>query len=193
MRRPISVALVIGSSVVLALLAAFVGAVQAETSDTSGLQTALLPSPHSTLVAEIAKANTTWNGPEPICAGGAGELVTSFVGNASGGTPPYDYEWNFGDGTPASFEQDPTHVYSWNVSEYLVTLTVKDATGITGEAGAIVLEPGFFCPPNPLPPALPSLFGIPALAIPTIVVAVGVAIVVLRMSFGGQTGPREPG
>lgn len=136
----------------------------------------ILPPPHSTLVAEISSVNTTWVGPEPICAGGPGELVTSFVGNASGGSPPYQFQWAFGDGSPVSTEQDPTHVYSWNVSAYTVTLTVTDSQGSTGAVGAIVVEPGYYCPPNPLPPALPSFVGVPALAIPTVVVGLGAGI-----------------
>ncbi len=55
-----------------------------------------------------------------------GETV-QFHGSASGGTEPYTWSWNFGDGG-TSTEKNPTHVYS-NAGIYTVTLTVQDANG----------------------------------------------------------------
>ena len=52
-----------------------------------------------------------------------------FFGSASGGTPPYSYEWDFGDGN-ASNEQNPTHKYS-DDETYTVKLTVEDDDGAT--------------------------------------------------------------
>lgn len=40
------------------------------------------------------------------------------------------YEWNFGDGTPVSTEQNPTHTYA-AAGTYTVTLTVTDGQGMT--------------------------------------------------------------
>jgi PKD repeat protein len=52
----------------------------------------------------------------------------TFIGQVEGGVPPYQYDWDFGDGTPTSTLQDPLHRY--NVSgNYLVDLTVTDSKG----------------------------------------------------------------
>jgi hypothetical protein len=48
-----------------------------------------------------------------------------FTGTADGGTPPYTWEWTFGDGGTAAV-QNPTHVYT-TPGLYDVTLTVTDA------------------------------------------------------------------
>ena len=50
-----------------------------------------------------------------------------FYGSASGGTEPYSWYWEFGDGT-TSTEQNPTHAYS-SVGTYTVKLTVTDYNG----------------------------------------------------------------
>ena len=47
-----------------------------------------------------------------------------FKGNASGGTKPYNYSWDFGDGS-SSYGQNVTHNYSTN-GTYKVNLTVVD-------------------------------------------------------------------
>jgi len=51
----------------------------------------------------------------------------SFTGSATGGTPPYSWLWDFGDGN-TSDEQNPTHVYS-TPGNYTVILTVTDDSG----------------------------------------------------------------
>ena len=55
-----------------------------------------------------------------------GEII-QFYGSASGGTEPYTWHWDFGDGTTSN-EQNPKHAYS-NAGTYTVTLTVTDSTG----------------------------------------------------------------
>jgi PKD repeat protein len=52
-------------------------------------------------------------------------LTVSFVGQAQGGTPPYDYLWNFGDGTTSNL-QDPHHTYN-SSGQFDVVLTVEDS------------------------------------------------------------------
>ena len=60
-----------------------------------------------------------------------GEAI-QFHGSAQGGTPPYTYHWDFGDGE-TSDEQNPMHVYQ-GAGEYTVTLTVIDGEQNTVES-----------------------------------------------------------
>jgi PKD repeat protein len=66
----------------------------------------------------------------------AGSAV-AFAGSVFGGTSPYTYSWNFGDGTSESGNLDPSHVYA-NPGAYSATLTVTDASGYTGNSSAAV-------------------------------------------------------
>ena len=54
-------------------------------------------------------------------------LVVNFSGKAKGGSPPYSFYWEFGDGD-TSTEINPTHIYD-EAGIYMVTLTVKDSLG----------------------------------------------------------------
>jgi outer membrane protein assembly factor BamB len=71
----------------------------------------------------------------PLCAEAYGPYNSAmtepiqFNGEAFGGTPPYTYHWDFGDGT-SSEEQNPTHTYS-NVATYTAIFTVTDNEGNT--------------------------------------------------------------
>ena len=46
-----------------------------------------------------------------------------------GGTAPFTYDWDFGDGSPHSSEEAPVHTYD-EVGDYIITLTLTDATGL---------------------------------------------------------------
>jgi PKD repeat protein len=54
-----------------------------------------------------------------------------FTGSATGGTPPYTWAWQFGDGA-TSTSQNPTHTYT-APGVYPVKLTVTDSTQATAE------------------------------------------------------------
>lgn len=60
-----------------------------------------------------------------------------FYGSASGGLLPYTWDWDFGDGSVHSNEQNPTHVYFYE-NEYYATLTVTDSQQNTCNDGAQV-------------------------------------------------------
>jgi PKD repeat protein len=51
-----------------------------------------------------------------------------FVGSAVGGTPPYEFSWDFGDGSPAVSVGVTNHTFNQS-GTYSVTLTVTDAKG----------------------------------------------------------------
>ncbi len=81
-----------------------------------------------------------------ICSAGgpySGEIdeEIQFTGTAYGGTPPYTWEWDFGDGG-ISTEQNATHVYS-EAGVFNVTLIVTDSVAATAtdETTATIISP----------------------------------------------------
>ena len=64
-----------------------------------------------------------------------------FIGNVTGGTEPYTWHWDFGNGD-FSEEQNPVYNYS-EVGEYPIHLTVTDTSGLEGEdtTFAIIIGP----------------------------------------------------
>jgi hypothetical protein len=60
-----------------------------------------------------------------------GPAIAHYYGNATGGVPPYTYNWTFGDGSPAGSGQYITHTYKF-MGGYNVTLWVNDSHGVSG-------------------------------------------------------------
>src|SRR5579859_4616883 len=78
-------------------------------------------------------------------------LNVAFTGTATGGTPPYSYSWNFGDGSPVSTAQNPSHTYS-TAATYTATLTVTDSASPANTASSsvtITASPVQGTPPGP--------------------------------------------
>jgi len=69
---------------------------------------------------------------------GAPPLTVKFTSTVEEGTPPYTYKWDFGDGTPANTESNPTHVYQ-KEGEYTATVNVADSKGHTGSEEVDIL------------------------------------------------------
>ena len=54
-----------------------------------------------------------------------------FVADGSGGYPPYQFQWDFGDGTSTSSLQNVTHSFT-SAGDYEVKLTARDSKGTLG-------------------------------------------------------------
>lgn len=68
-------------------------------------------------------------------------LTVKFSSTVEDGTAPFTYKWDFGDGSPANTEANPSHVYA-KEGEFTATLSVKDSKGIEGsEEVDILVEP----------------------------------------------------
>jgi PKD repeat protein len=65
-------------------------------------------------------------------------LAVSFTGSGSGGTLPYGYSWDFGDGSPAATSQNPSHSYAL-AGSYKAVLTVSDGVGASVKAAALTI------------------------------------------------------
>jgi PKD repeat protein len=59
---------------------------------------------------------------------GTAPLTVAFTGSASGGSPPYTWDWKFGDGTAHKTVQNPSHTYQ-SAGTYQPVLTVTDSAG----------------------------------------------------------------
>jgi heme/copper-type cytochrome/quinol oxidase subunit 2 len=153
----------------------------------SGLGRAVTPTaeaPASALVANATFVNWTWTG-SPCTPGSVAVFTAHFHGNASGGISPYQYNWNFGDGSPESALQNPSHVFSHGF-EWNVTLNVTDAVESRASAILTVGIPIFNCPAELVSP-YPTAAILVGLIIALVAGATAVAVV------SGRTNRRRGG
>jgi len=73
----------------------------------------------------------------PDKSNGAAPLAVSFTGTASGGTSPYTYNWDFGDGASGT-GATASHTYN-TAGTYSVVLTVTDSASGTKKAAALTI------------------------------------------------------
>jgi hypothetical protein len=96
--------------------------------------------------ATLAATLTVW--PQVIATAatpgpttGLTPLTVAFTGAGSGGDGgPYTFDWNFGDGSPHSGAQNPSHTYNIGGS-FTITLTVTDGHGVFGTDSHLVVTP----------------------------------------------------
>lgn len=79
-------------------------------------------------------------------------IAADFSAEVGGGSPPYTYDWIFGDGSPSSNLSNPTHSYDV-YRGYAVNLTVVDTAGSVASSAVNILYVPHSCPP-PAPPPL---------------------------------------
>lgn len=108
------------------------------------------------------------------------------TGNATGGTPPYQFLWYFGSGSPAQSGQTTNHTYD-SAGYHTVTLHVTDSVGSAASATKVIFvpvptgcPPGTIIPYASLPPGpLDSTPLIASFAAFT-VLAVGIVVSIIR-------------
>ncbi len=70
---------------------------------------------------------------------GPAPTTACFAGTAIGGTAPYTYSWDFGDGSAVVAGPTPCHTYA-TAGNYTVAMTVRDAVGATSVDNHIVIS-----------------------------------------------------
>jgi PKD repeat protein len=96
----------------------------------------------ATVTAAIAVVATSPSGnlvasARAVVTVGVAPFLASFIGTADGGTAPYTFTWNFGDGAGTVTGNLVAHLYV-DSGTYLATLTVADARGNVTTAHAQV-------------------------------------------------------
>jgi lysophospholipase L1-like esterase/PKD repeat protein len=133
----------------------------------------------------VAFGNATITSYPGGCGGGTGPTMeVGFIGSARGGTPPYTWSWNFGDGSAAASGQNTTHIYL-SIADENATLTVTDSSGkqaMKVVPVTIASSGPTGCPVdhvNSTSSAGFSILGLgPAMSIAVIVVVVAAAVIV---------------
>ena len=120
------------------------------------------------LVNPTLRARAT-AGPAPSPCSGA--ITVNFSAAVSGGTRPYQIDWDFGDGTAPSNASPVAHRFP-GTGSYVVELTVSDAAGATASSWV-----NQTLPPGSCPSGGTGLGGIPSLDWAVLVIGAGALIV----------------
>jgi PKD repeat protein len=127
------------------------GASTSHTYDTAGTYSAVLTVADSAgqtkKAAAISISVTTGGGGNPLTASssadrtsGVAPLTVQFTGTASGGSSPYSFSWNFGDGSTGTGSPS-SHTYNTD-GVYDVILTVTDSKSATKTAAVVTITVG---------------------------------------------------
>jgi PKD repeat protein len=113
------------------------------TYSNAGTYTATLTVTDNVAATATSSQTITVTNPAPVASmtatptSGTAPLLVTFTGSVTGGTSPYVFSWDFGDGSPKSSVQNPTHTYSTN-GTYTATLTVTDSKSATDSASQAI-------------------------------------------------------
>ena len=100
-------------------------------------------------VAPLASFTFDWDAapPPPLTCqasaaptSGTAPLAVSFTASAQGGSPPFSWKWNFGDGA-TSTQKNPTHTYH-GAGTYKWKMTLTDMAGATLQKGGQIQVSG---------------------------------------------------
>jgi PKD repeat protein len=70
---------------------------------------------------------------------GVAPVQVAFTGGATGGSPPYTYLWDFGDGSATSAELSPSHTYA-GAGDYSARLRVTDSAARTALSAPVLIH-----------------------------------------------------
>jgi YVTN family beta-propeller protein len=101
-----------------------------------------------------------------FCGGAPFSATVQFFGNATGGSPPYTFAWNFGDNASTSTAQNPRYTYT--TGPFVAGLAVMDSRGTTVNKSVTLLFT------SSCPAAIPTYAD--ALPVVTLVVSLMIAI-----------------
>lgn len=121
------------------------------------------------------------------CAGSTDFLTDNFTGTVKGGTAPYRFSWNPGDGGSNQTGANVSHVYVQSTL-FNVSLTVTDASGAVANRTLPISTSFVAC--GGLPPVNPLVT--PALVGGTIAAAVAVGVLGFILYRGLSRGGRPP-
>jgi PKD repeat protein len=99
------------------------------------------PTSNETGAIELTIVSNPVTGPAP--------LTSYFSASASGGAPPYTFNWSFGDNTQNASGSSVSHTYT-SPGSYVATISVRDSVGNTATTGVFVTVTGGLNPPNQL-------------------------------------------
>ncbi|MCI4345000.1 MAG: PKD domain-containing protein, partial [Thermoplasmata archaeon] len=97
------------------------------------------------VVHPLPVVRLTWSGNIVGCTGSV-PSPTSFVANGSGGTPPFQFGWTFGDGGTATSNGSVIYQYH-QLARFNVTVVGTDASGANRSAMTVVYVTYASCPP----------------------------------------------
>jgi PKD repeat protein len=114
-----------------------------------------------------------------------GPVNVTFTPDVVGGSSPYSYLWNFGDGAPSSNVVEPSHLYAASSNGVTITLAVRDSGGNSttySDTLEIVYPP---CATPSSPWGDPIELGVVGVAVAALLVA---TVVILARRRGGSRG-----